>query len=278
MATKEKVKIMQQYTNMGMVNGYLGTGNVDNGVSISCGKVSGRTYVHKFGECVDVDTGDNTVTMWDGADDANIDAMNYTYSTTADIDAISSNKAADTQTIEIQGLKTGYVACTLTATLNGTAKVSLATTLIRVFRMRNTATTSNTGHVYCYVTTAITSGVPDAAANVRAIIQPTLNQTLMSLYTIPAGKTGFLRRWRASSAGGSRASNYQIDLRVRPEGECFQLKDRSSISDDVRLNEEYDDPEKIDAKSDVEMQCRVLAAAITGASVSGGFDIMLEDN
>jgi len=275
-----KVRILQQNTNIDLIGNSLGVASSDGGVSVSSGRVEGKTYIHKFGYAPDFDTGDLSVTIWDGADDGNIDLMNYNYSTTADIVSIASNKAADTQEIEIQGLKTGYVKSTQTVTLTGTGRVALATTLIRVFRMKNTSTTSNTGHVYCYTSTSIASGIPTVKTHVRAILQPKENQTLMALYTVPAGQTAYLQRWKSSIAGANKTANYIIDLKARPFGQCFQLKDRSSISDDgsSRMNDEYDDPEKFAEKTDIELKVKIATAGITVASISGGFDLKIEDN
>ena len=75
-------------------------------LEVSKGNISGSTYVHKFGQAPDFDTGDGEVNMWDGADDGNSNLMTYTYSSTADIDRISSSDNGDTQDIEIQGLDT----------------------------------------------------------------------------------------------------------------------------------------------------------------------------
>jgi hypothetical protein len=272
-----KVRISGEDTNIDISGGGLKT---DNGVGVASGDYAGESIIHKFGATEDFDTGDGFVTIWDGADDAGIDAMNYTYSTTCNIDSISSNSTSDTGTIEIQGLGTGFSEVTQTVTLSGTSKVALATTLMRVFRMKNTITTSNVGHVYCYVTTAITSGVPNVSSYVRAVIQPTLNQTLMAVYTIPAGKTGYMKNFFFGEGGAQRSTNYVIDLKARKENECFQLKHRAALSDTGTgyVQHNYEIPQKFVEKTDIEMTGKVTAAAITGAVVVAGFELLLKDN
>ena len=269
------------FVNIGATNSSnLRTTDAESGLAIAKGDVTGTTFIHKFGSAPDFDDGDNSVSIWDGADDGNIDQMVYQYSTTADIDTISSSNAGDTVDIEIQGLDSNYDLVTQTATLNGQNKVTLTTSLIRVFRMKNVGSTDLLGYVYCYVDGAITGGVPNVSTTVRAIIQNGNNQTLMALYTIPNGKTGYMRDWYASSSGASKNTNYVIDLYARPTGQVFQLKHKASISDAASsyIKHDYVEPEVFSAKTDIELRAQITDSPITEGSVSAGFDIVLVDD
>jgi len=270
-----KVRIQGEDTNIDIANGGV---RMDTGSGVARGEYIGESAVNKFGSAPDFDTGDLSVTIWDGADDADINQMNYVYSTTSDINAVSSNNTGDTGTLNVVGLGPGYVACDQTVTLSGTSLVSLATTMLRVFRMKNTSTTSNIGHVYCYVTTALTSGKPDDMTYLRAVIQPKLNQTLMSIYTVPAGKTATMDSWFAGEGGAKKTTNYVIDIKARKQGECFQLKHRSSISDSGtgHLQHEYKYPLIFTEKTDIEMKAQITAGAITSGVVVAGFSLGLE--
>jgi hypothetical protein len=261
-------------------DGYLAISDNSSGLSIAEGNVTGKTYEHKFGNAPDFDQADGVVTVWDGADDGHVNQMAYVYSSTADIDSISSDSAADTMEITVYGLDASYAEQSETVTLSGQTKVALANNYLRVFRMVNTNSSDNVGHIYCYVDTAITAGTPDDPTKVRAIIQPGNNQTLMAVYTIPAGKTGYIRDWFASTAGGNKNSNYPIEFRARPIGGVFQLKHISSLSDNgsSAIQHKYEEPEKFPEKTDLEMRCSALAAGVTEASVSAGFDVVLVDN
>jgi uncharacterized protein YcnI len=75
--------------------------NAEDGLAIAKGDVSNTTFIHKFGAASDFDFADGSVTVWDGADDADIDQMQYVYSTTAAIDSISSSSASDTFDVEV---------------------------------------------------------------------------------------------------------------------------------------------------------------------------------
>lgn len=265
-------------------DGNLTISDNSNGLAIAQGNVTGSTFIHKFGQAPDYDTGDGFVTVWDGANDslfAGSPPMTYTYSSTANIGTISSSDASDTGDIEIQGLDTNYDLVTQTVTLNGQTDVSLSTNLLRVFRMKNVGSSDFVGVVYLRTNgSGQTSGVPDTANTVRAIVNDGNNQTLMAVYTIPSGKTGYMRDWYANTAGASKNSNYVIKLLARTESQVFQLKHISALNETgtSALQHMYSEPEMFAEKTDIEMRCNVTAAGVTVASVGAGFDIVLIDN
>jgi len=254
--------------------------NPANGLAIAKGEISGTSFIHKFGVTPDFDTGDNKVTVWDGANDGGIDAMTYTYSTTADIDSVVSTNSTDTQVIEIQGLDADGLMKNQDVTLAGSGYVGLGSSLIRVFRLKNEGTTDFTGDVSVYVSGPTTAGVPDTTSDIRAQVQNSNNQTLMAVYTIPADKTGYMRNWFGAIGGANKSSNYIMDLVARPSGGVFQLKHRSAIADDgtSHIQHQYIEPEKFNAFTDIEMRSQVTTAGVTAATIGAGFDIVLVDN
>jgi len=170
-------------------------------LEIAKGNVPGHSVVQKFGNAPDFDSTDGEVTVWDGAEDATAwELMRYVYSTTADIDSLSSSSAADTQDITIQGLDTNWELVNQTVTLNGQTRVALTTNLIRVFRAYNDNGTNLSGHIFIYVNDTLTGGIPNTNANIRCVIDPVNQQTEMAIYTIPAGKTGYLTRGYSSTS------------------------------------------------------------------------------
>lgn len=269
------------YVNIGATNSNnLRVTDAESGLAIAKGDVTSTTFVHKFGNAPDFDASDGIITIWDGADDNFIDQMTYVYSTSDDIDSVSSSSASDTFDLEIQGLDVNGDIVVQTVSLSGQTRVPLSTNLFRAFRMKNINSTDNVGHIYCYENTAIVSGVPSDSTKVRAIIQPTNNQTLMSLYTVPQGKTAYVRSWYGSIAGANKTSNYVVDIRAREFEKVFQLKHRSSLADNGTsyIHHKYEEPPVYPALTDIEIRCRVTASGATAASVSAGFDIVLVDN
>lgn len=261
-------------------SGNLKTTDAENGLAIAKGEVAGTSFIHKFGNAPDFDTTDNEVDIWDGADDSDINQMSYQFSTSADIDSISSSDASDTQDIEIQGLDEDYNLVTQTITLNGQNRVALTTNLIRVFRLKNVNSTNLADNVYCFVNTTLSSGVPVDTTKVRAMIHSENNQTEMAVYTIPAGKTGYMRDWYAATSGASKNSNFIIKLKARPFSKVFQLKHKSALSDNgtSSYQHKYEEPEKFTEKTDIIMSAQMLAVGATQASISAGFDIVLVDD
>jgi len=263
------------------IDGNLTISDNSNGLAIAQGNVSKASFIHKFGNAPDWDDGDGTVAIWDGANDGTIAQYTYQYSTSANITQISSTDAADTMNIEIQGLSSSYEITTLTTSLNGQTPVTLSTSFLRVFRMKNVGSTDIAGNVYATTsTTTFTNGLPDASSDVRAMITNGNNQTLMALYTIPAGKTGYMRSWFSATSGANKNTNYIIDLFARPDGQVFQLKHKSAISDNANsyIQHQYTEPEVFNEKTDIELRATITDSPITAASVSGGFDIVLVDN
>ena len=249
------------------------------------GTNNGYDFIHKFGDAPDFDTSDGEVTIWDGADDGNIDQMTYVYSTTAAIDSISSSNAGDDHQIQLQGLDEDYNLVTQNATLDGQTRVALTTPLIRIFRMKNNGFTDLAGYVYVYENTAITAGVPNDTTKVRAIIQPGYNQTLMALYTVPAGKYAYMRDFYASTAGASKDSSYIIRFYAREydtvtsQHKAFQLKNVNSITDggNTYLKQDYTEPERFKPMTDLEMRVEMTAGGASSAAISGGFNLLLID-
>jgi len=277
----------QVYQNIGStLSGNLRVTDAESGLAIAKGDVSGTSFVHKFGQAPDFDTVDGAVTVWDGADDANLNLMNYVYSTAAAIDSISSSNSADTQVVTLQGLDANLELVQQNVTLNGQNRVALATPLIRVFRGKNNGAVSFTGYIYVYENTAISGGIPTDKTKVRLVIQAANNQTLMAVFTIPLDYIGYMRDWYASTAGASKTSQYIIRLWAREydpvagNWKAWQLKHVTSISDvgTSYIQHVYEEPEVFSGGVDIMMTAQATAVGATGISIAAGFDIVLVEN
>ena len=263
-----------------IIDGSMSTFDAGSGLNRSRGRVTGQTFIHKFGEATDFDTGDLEVSLTDLSNDAVTDLMQYVYSTTNDIDSVISSSASDTGAVELQGLASDYSLTNQTVTLNGQTRVAIPTPLRRVFRMKNVGSTNFVGNVCTYITNAPTSsGVVTLNTDVRSCVNNGNNQTLMAIYTIPLGKKGYMRSFFAATSGGSRSTNYKIRLKARPLGGVFQLKHVTSLVDagTTHFNHVYVEPEVFASGTDIEMTAETTESAISGSAVSGGFDIVLVD-
>ena len=164
-------------------------------------------------------------------------------------------------TVEIQGLDGDYNLQTEVVTLNGVTQVLTTKTFLRVFRAKVvTAGTagSNQGAIHVY---------DNGGVNQVAHIPVNYNQSMQALYTIPAGYTGYMTRWYASSA-----SNQTLDLFlfVRPLGQVFQCKHKIHVYRSFEEEHFGDAPIVISEKSDLYMAGTPSAAA----DVAGGFDLI----
>lgn len=254
----------------------LKVANAEDALNIAQGNVVGQSTVHKFGRGADIDTADGFVVLWDGAE-YNVALKTYTYSTSADIDRISSDNASDTEPIEILGLDTNWDLVTQTKTLTGQTPVALDTPLIRVFRMKNVGTSDIAGNVFCFVNVTTTLGVPDTITNTRAMINNGNNQTLMALYTIPAGKTGYIISWYAALSSAKASSLNNMEMKARPFGGVFQLKHTSTLSStgSSHVQHTYFVPQSFPAKTDFVM---LSDSSVNDNAVSAGFDLVLIDD
>jgi hypothetical protein len=250
--------------------------DAEDALDIARGNVVGQSTVHKFGRGADIDTADGFVVLWDGAE-YNAALKTYTYSTTADIDRISSDNNSDTVAIEITGLDTNWDLVTQTKTLTGQTPVALDTSLIRVFRMKNVGATDLLGNVFCFVNVTTTLGVPDTITNTRAMINNGNNQTLMAIYTIPNDKTGYILSWYAALSSAKASSFNNMEMKARPFGGVFQLKHTSTLSSagSSHVQHTFFVPQSFPEKTDFVM---LSDSSVNDNAVSAGFDLILVDD
>jgi len=243
---------------------------------IAAGNVADISPVDKFGETGNnIDSADGLVTVWDGVNDANADKV-YTYPATATIDTISSSSASDTEVIEIQGLDANYVGVVQNATLNGQTKVVLATPLMRVFRMKNEGSADLVGTVYCYEDGTISGGVPTTNSTIKAIITIGHNQTLMAIYTVAAGCTGYLYDFTPDSVA-KVAGFLHGHLLIREFGGVFQVKRTWAVSStgSSAFPYKFKRPLVIPEKSDIEF---VVESSANNMGCGLNFSLDLETN
>ncbi len=219
-------------------------------IPIASGAVTGHSHINKFGYSDNIQ---NLSTIWDGS---NI----YTYSTSAGaVTVASSSDDDDGAVIEVQGLDGDYNLVVQDITIDGTG----ATNLIRVFRARvktpATDETTNVGIISVNIATQL-----------RAKILAGKGQTLMAVYTIPAGKTGYLLNLTMSV---DKDVDVIYKLMVREQGGAFNIKGQFGTFG-TPLDHNYPIPLVFSEKTDIEIQ------ADAGSTCGGGatFDLILVDN
>jgi len=207
------------------------------GIQVYEGMRHGQKALFKFGSNSVVGTSEETI--WD-------QGGIYAYPASASVMKVSSDDDGDTSTVVVSGLDQDYNEASETITLTGQTAVNTTTSFIRVFRARVTAN-APTGNIYIGTGT-VTSGVP---ANKYAKITAGENQTLMAVWTVPAGYTAYISQGTISS-GTENANKYiTAKLKVRPFGEVLQTKAVVTLSNTF-IPFDFGVPVQVPEKSDIE--------------------------
>ena len=244
------------------------------GLQVARGQVAYHTPQFKFGFNADVDNSLETVWAQGGL---------YSYLSSASVLKISSSSTADTsagtgaRTVQLYGLDADYNEISETVTLNGQTAVNTTNSFLRINRMIvRTAGTGgqNAGVVYAGTGT-VTAGVP---ANKYATVAVGDNQTLMALWTVPAGHTAYLYETHVTAACTTSNKLLTTTIVARPEGEVFQVKDKFGIQiDGGDIRQVYNFPIKFTEKTDIEVRA-IADAGSANAEVSAGLDIVYIKN
>ncbi len=221
--------------------------------------------VWKFGENPDIDQ--TVEDIWDYGG-------SYTFMTTASTLYISSDNAGDDQTYSIQGLDADWELQTETVTASGVTFVAVDGTWLRVFRVKNTGTTDNAGNIYVSDdnTDAGGNGIPDTVSNIKAFVRIGKNQTLMAIYTVPAGGGGYWSGWFASLTNKKNAFA-TVNIYMRPYGGVFQIKETWDLAatGSSFVHREYDPPQLVAGKTDIIVRA---TTSIDDVGIAAGFDVI----
>jgi hypothetical protein len=223
------------------------------GIDIARGLIVDTSHINKFGF-----TGTNangTATVWDGNGTTAI----YPYPVAGIVSVSSSSGTDDGETIEVQGLDDQFNAVTETLTIgSGTSTASFS----RVFRARM-ITAGNVG------TISIDQGV-----NLAAQILPSNSQTLMAVYTIPAGYTGYIAQFQGSVDKANVDVKFKLFCREPNDNGVFRLIGQWGTQGGNPVGYEYPVPLRVTEKSDLRVDVTTGAACGCGAI----FDVILIKN
>jgi hypothetical protein len=241
--------------------------------AVSEGLIDGYSILEKFGVNPEIAENSDPEDVWDGGGV-------YTFSTSADIAEIASSNDNDTQDILITGLNVNWIEITQTVTLSGQTPIALSIPLIRVYRMINIGTADILGSVRLATTAAIwNNGVPTVETTVRAQITDGNNQTLMCVYSVPAGKTAYFYGGYVSATNTSFFSSGAAicSWRARPFGGVFAVQSKIGLmgAGNSTWSYAYKVPIAVNEKADILIRCEEVSET-TG--LSGGFTIVLKEN
>ena len=234
----------------------LNSSGAASNIPIAAGEVGGYSHINKFGYSNDVQT---LSTIWDGE-------TIYAYSDTAGTVTVESDAATngdDGAVIEVQGLDSSYNVVVQDITISGSTGTGI-TDLIRIFiaRVKTAATgeSTNVGNIDIDIDDAL-----------RAKIFEEKGQTLMAVYTVPAGKTAYLLNLTMSL---DKSSDVLFKLMTKTHNDgAFNIKGQfGTFASPIDHN--YPVPLKFEEKTDIEV--RAVAGNQCGAGAT--FDLILVDN
>jgi len=242
---------------------------IDFYLAVAKGDFTGYSNVSKFGYNPTVGSG-NYESIWEGSNA-------YPWMSAADQLEVLSSDTDDTsagtgaRTVELQGLDSSWNVLTETVTMNGTSAVTTTGSFLRIFRAR-VVTAGSSGRNEGTITirdqdtsttrALITNGATDGNG-----------QTLMAVYTIPAGKTGYVININVSSQK-DQEQTYRLMARDNTVANAaWNVKEfltgRGGFSDwrKYAIN-------KATEKTDLDFQ--VISNSTSAAA--GGFELILIDN
>lgn len=225
-------------------------------MEVAKGNVPGHSSVHKFGFNPDIDNNSEPETVWSAGGLYPWDSFN-----TAQTLYVKSSDSNDTMAVTIEGLDSNYDLLSENVTLTGTTAVTTTNQFIRVFRMAYDGGDPNEGD--------ITAHVGSSTGTVVAQIDEGLAQTLMALYTIPAGHTGYLLTLDISVQKNKDA---QVKLFARQPNKTFRVQQVAEVHEASKTYP-FPIPLRFPEKTDLEIQAHDVENNNT--RVTSNFDLLL---
>lgn len=231
--------------------------NFDERLNVSRGLVIDTEIVHRCGYNPDVSTNTDPETIWSYGG-----LYPWSLLANAEILTVASSNTADTMNVTLIGLDADLAPIQETITLTGTTPVTTELAFKRVNDFIVTNTNQNVGEIIAYT----------QANNVNVISHIPIEegQSLEGIYTVPAGKTGYLYCGDTSLSKGGTVKFY-----VREPGSPF----RTAHIAEIQTNSyRYDFPFPIPLVAGSDLEVRLDNAADNNIRVSCNFDILLIDN
>lgn len=225
-----------------------------------------KSFINKFGSNPDVSQSVSITspeTIWDGSSE-----YIFPPDTSTSIQMVSTS-SNDLQEIVIEGLDENFNLQSWSGNLNGTSfvQVPMPFKWTRVFRAYNNGSTDLEGDVEISQV-----GVP---SNIYAKILDGNNQTLMSIYTIPADCTGYLTKYQTTAHNSQSSSEigYTIHMKTREFGKVFRVKSITSAGTSHEVTKEFTFPNALPPKTDIIFNA--VSANGNNGSVDVEFNIAL---
>lgn len=226
-------------------------------LNVARGKVRGASAIHKFG-AVPALSQNTTGTIWDKND--TLYPWNA-FDTAGIITASVSNASDNGKQVIVMGLDNNYEEISETFTLSSSSTVSGTISFKRVFRAYLiNGSTNNVGDIN------FTKSGSDVLR-----ITATKSQTLMAIYTIPAGKTAYIYKGVAT-AQSSADGNGNMFIRYFGQ-QAFRVGHSFEVSGvGGQYDYKFPFPIRIPEKSDIDIR---MTTRTNNGRYTAAFDILL---
>lgn len=162
--------------------------------------------------------------------------------------------------VEVQGLDSNWEEITVQVTLQN--RTTIPNTWHRVYRAQIKGSVESNGDIQI--------GIKDTGELVAEILAEE-QQTLMAIYTVPRGYTGYLMNFESSI---SRNEDVLLRLRIREHGEVFKTKHLAHVYEST-YRYDYDVYKQVSEMSDIEL---TVTPVNNNVAVHGAFDLILIKN
>jgi len=235
-----------------------GVGSFPYFIQVSRGLVDGHKRVFKFGFNNDID--DATEDIWDVGG-------TYTYQSSALAMTVTSGGGATDNGVQVtvQGLDANYDEVSETVTLAGSGTATTTQTYLRVFRAFVAGSQEPTGDIDI-----------DNGGTTYARIQDGENQTLMALWTVPAGYTAYLLQTDVTAFTEQNNKFATVHVQIRELNGVFRTQDKFAIVESTH-HQEYIAPIPIPEKTDIRVRA-IASSSNANLEVSAGLDIIYIEN
>jgi hypothetical protein len=227
-------------------------------LQVSRDQISGHKSLFKFGFNPDID---NTLeTVWDAGG-------LYAYPSSAVKMTATSTDGANDEDVQVtvQGLDADYNELSETITLDGSGVAETNGFFLRVFRAFVEGSQVPSG----------TINITNSSVTYAKIILGN-NQTLMALWTVPAGYTAYLLQSDVTVATTQNNKYATVHFTVRKNGGVFRTQDKF-VKAQSSHHQQYHIPLKFEEKTDLEFRA-IGDSSGADIAISASMDILYIQN
>lgn len=224
------------------------------------GDIPGHSLQHKFG-AVPAMSQNQTGSVWD-VNDTLYPWSSWSAATTVTVDRASASDAD--KIVYIEGLDANYNIVNDTVTLTNATGNASTTEFLRIYRAYMTnGSATNVGNIDVKVSTTVVARITAGKG-----------QTLMAVYTVPAGYTAMLTQGVSTCQAGADAT---VDMFIRYFGfSAFRVGHSFEVSGTGgEYHYEFTAPLKIPEKSDIDIRAKVRS---NNARLTAAWDMILIKN